>query len=84
MTFPEKRKEKYFRDSMTKSMVKEVKYKGHKSHYKYDQHFGMVKSIHDKRKSTNIVITLQIKDNPAPETLNFNQNNLSMRFERIE
>jgi hypothetical protein len=84
MTFPEKRKEKYYKDSMTKSMVKEIKYQGHKSRYVYDQNFGMVKTIHDKKKGTNLVISLQIKDNPSPETMNFNQNNLNMRFERIE
>ncbi len=84
LIFPEKKKEKFFRDNMTKSMVKEIKYKRQKSRYTFDSSFGMVKMVYYKKRGSKLAISVNIKDHPAPDILNFNQNNLSLRLERIE
>ena len=65
-------------------MTVEYKYKGHKSRYQYDANFGQVKSIYDKKRGAMASISIDIQDDPAPETINFNQNNLNMRFEKIK
>lgn len=80
MIFPDKRKEKYYRDSMTKNMAKEIKYKGQKSRYNFNNNFGMVSTVYDKRRGNKLVIAVDIKDQPYPQTLNFNQRNLNLRL----
>ena len=84
MMFPEKSKVRNYRDNMTKKMIKEYKFRSEKSRYNYNSNSGIVSSIHQKRKGTKLVISLHSFDYQSPQTLNFNQNNFSLRLDKIE
>ena len=84
MLFPKKTKERLFQDPITESMVKEFKYKRNRSRYTYHKNFGQVSTIHKKHGGSNLVISLSSFDHLAPQTINFNQRNLSLRLEKIE
>jgi hypothetical protein len=83
MMFPEKSKKDFYRDNSIKSMIMEIKYKRQKSQYAYDVNFGQVSKIFDKKGGRNLVITINLKDHLAPDIINFNQNNLNLRFEKL-
>lgn len=84
MIFPEKTSVKFYKDSMTKSMIKEYKRKGQKSKYIFDPNFGTVSSIHDKKRGKKNVIAINKSDHPAPQTINFNQRGFNLRMERLD
>ena len=83
MIFPEKVSEEFYQDAMTNNMIKEYSSKGHRSKYIFDPNFGMASSIHYKNKGRNIIITVNITDNLAPQTINFNQPGFNLRMERL-
>ena len=84
LIFPEKTKERFYKDSMLNSMQKEYKSGRKKSLYNYDKNFGSVNTIRQKHKSTKLSITISSNDRFSPEKINFNQKNFSLRFEQIE
>ena len=84
MLFPEKARQRYFRDSGVNSMILEVKSPRRKSYYTYDRSFGWVGSIRYKNRSRIIAISLSDYDHASPGKLNFNQSNFSLHLEKIE
>ena len=76
MIFPEKKKERFYRDKLTKSMTKEIKFKRQKNSYVFNSAFGMVSMIYAEKSGGKRVVSADIRDHLSPQTINFNQKNL--------
>lgn len=84
MVFPEKTKEKYYDDAHINSAQKVYKSGSRKSLYNYDKHFGTVKTINQKYKSTRLSINISSYEGLSPEKVNINQKNFNLHLEQIE
>jgi hypothetical protein len=84
MVFTENTVDRYYNDETQNSMVKEYKLRGEESRYYYDQNFGTVNSIRQKKGGAQLRIYIKSHDHRAPQTMNSNQEYLNLRFDRIE
>ena len=84
LMFPAKTKEQVYQDSMSQNMIKEFKHKRDRSRYTYNRNFGQVSTIRKKTGGSNLIISLNSFDHLAPQTINLNQRNLSLRLDKIE
>lgn len=83
MTFVQNAKSKNYLDQTTTSMIKEFRYKKKRIFYYYDKNFGQVSKINNTFGKNNLMINISNFDHQAPQNINFNRPNLSMRLEMI-